>query len=113
MNQATTNARLIIRGKASLDETVTDGFPVGEDVFAGARTSPEHNTTNAPMFQVGSVRYGVGFHSDFDAWKGGERTRRMLPCVISQGFPFNPTYGLIPPKDLQQESVYFVPCILA
>ena len=65
--------RLIIRGKESVDETVTDGCPSGKDVFGGAPTSPKHNTTNAPMFQVGSVGRCVGFHLDFGAWKGDEK----------------------------------------
>ncbi len=47
---------VIIRGNASLVETITEGIPLGEDVFAGALTSPNHNITNASMFQVGSLR---------------------------------------------------------
>ena len=96
MNQATTNDHLDYSRHSIAGRTVTDGFPVGEDVFAGARTSSTHNTTNAPMFQVSSVGRCVGFHLDFGAWKGDDSSRREFLNVISQGFPFNPAYTLLP-----------------
>ena len=36
----------------------------------------------------------VGFHLDFGAWKGDERTKRLLPCVIFVELPCHSTYAL-------------------
>ena len=37
----------------------------------------------------------VGFHLDVGAWKGDETLKRLFLCVISQGLPLTPTYGLL------------------